>query len=96
MLNPMTPAPMMTVFGRNDETAIDAVIADSLRRAYPARFSGSDLSRYGYAQSTARPASTPAFRQCRTKALRMQGFSWAELRCRQRGEELPTTTLEEM
>src|SRR5438552_5831520 len=48
--NPMTPAPMITVFGRNDETVADAVIADSLRRASPARFSGSDLSRPGCAK----------------------------------------------
>jgi hypothetical protein len=40
---------MMTVFGRNDETVLDAVMTDSLRRANPARFSGSDLSRYGCA-----------------------------------------------
>jgi hypothetical protein len=49
MLNPMTPAPMMTVFGRYDETVFNAVIADSLRRACPARFSGSDLSGHGHA-----------------------------------------------
>src|SRR5438270_13937556 len=81
----MTPAPMITVFGRDDETVADAVMADSLRRASPARFSGSDLSRPGCANSAARPASTPAFRQFRTKALRMQGLYWAGLRCRQRG-----------
>src|SRR5439155_27053404 len=44
MLNPMTPAPMTTVFGRDGDTMIGAVISDSLRRAHPTRFSGSDLS----------------------------------------------------
>jgi len=34
----------MTVFGRGDETIFGAVIADSLHRARPARFSGFDLS----------------------------------------------------
>jgi len=36
---------MITVFGRNDEMTDGVVIADSLHRAYPARFIGSDLSR---------------------------------------------------
>ena len=43
--SPMTPAPMTTVFGRCGETTLGAVITDSLRRACPARFIGSDLSR---------------------------------------------------
>src|SRR5438445_9777640 len=44
MLSPMTPAPMTTVFGRDGDAMIGAVISDSLRRAHPTRFSGSDLS----------------------------------------------------
>jgi hypothetical protein len=40
----MTPAPITTVLGQDDKTAGDAFIADSLHRACPARFNGSDLS----------------------------------------------------
>src|SRR5438034_4323445 len=45
MPRPMTPAPTTIVFGRCDGTTTDALITDSLHRACPARFSGSDLSR---------------------------------------------------
>src|SRR6516164_8786440 len=45
MLSPITPAPMTTVFGRDDKIVTEGVITDSLRRARPARFSGFDLSR---------------------------------------------------
>src|SRR5437868_15266942 len=45
MPRPTTPAPMMMVFGRCDGTTRDALMTDSLHRACPARFSGSDLSR---------------------------------------------------
>src|SRR5712692_5053102 len=45
MPRPMTPAPTTIVFGRCDETTIGALMTDSLHRACPARFSGSDLSR---------------------------------------------------
>src|SRR4249919_3103994 len=40
----MTPAPTTIVFGRRDGTVLDALMTDSLHRACPARFSGSDLS----------------------------------------------------
>src|SRR5271170_4221300 len=40
---------MTTVFGRYEGTVIDAVISDSLRRACPTRFIGSDLSRSAHA-----------------------------------------------
>ncbi len=73
----MTPAPMITVFGRHNETVSNAVITDSLHRARPARFSGSDLSRFGYAASTAQPPAPQPRPQCRTRALPMQGFSRA-------------------
>src|SRR5882724_6651886 len=75
MLSPMTPAPMTTVFGRDDDAVVDAVISDSLRRAHPARFSGSDLSHPGFATQAARPGGTPASRQFWAEAVRMQGFS---------------------
>src|SRR6266446_7582148 len=45
MLRPTTPAPMTMVFGRCDGITSDALMTDSLHRACPARFSGSDLSR---------------------------------------------------
>src|SRR5204863_6880040 len=45
MPRPTTPAPMTMVLGRCDGTTTDALITDSLHRACPARFSGSDLSR---------------------------------------------------
>jgi hypothetical protein len=45
MPSPITPAPMTTVFGRDDETVIVGMMTDSLRRARPARFSGFNLSR---------------------------------------------------
>ena len=45
MPRPMTPAPTTIVFGRCDGTILDALMTDSLHRACPARFSGSDLSR---------------------------------------------------
>src|SRR4051794_14996725 len=45
MPRPTTPAPMTMVFGRFDGTTSDALMTDSLHRACPARFSGSDLSR---------------------------------------------------
>src|SRR5437763_13630939 len=45
MPRPTTPAPMTMVFGRCDGTTRDALMTDSLHRACPARFSGSDLSR---------------------------------------------------
>src|ERR1700736_5061190 len=54
---------------------VDAVISDSLRRARPTRFSGSDLSRSGPAAHAVRPSGTPASRQFWPGALRMQGFS---------------------
>src|ERR1700680_3176459 len=75
MLSPTTPAPMTTVLGRDGTTIVDAVISDSLRRARPTRFSGSDLSRSGLAAHAVRPSGTPASRQFWLGALRMQGFS---------------------
>src|SRR6266851_1797936 len=45
MPSPMTPAPTTIVFGRVVETPKVALITDSLHRACPARFCGSDLSR---------------------------------------------------
>src|SRR5947208_2930622 len=59
---------------RNNDRSF-AVISDSLRRARPTRFSGSDLSRSGPAAHAARPSGTPASRQFWAGALRMQGFS---------------------
>ena len=57
----MTPVPIITPFVRNDGTVIDAVMADSLRRASPARFSGSDLSRFsGATRLRSRPAPQPS------------------------------------
>ena len=44
MPRPMTPAPIITVFGFAVDT-IGVAITDSLHRASPARFSGFDLSR---------------------------------------------------
>src|ERR1700731_2697203 len=75
MLSPTTPAPMTTVLGRDGATIVDAVISDSLRRARPTRFSGSDLSRSGPAAHAVRPSGTPASRQFWPGALRMPGFS---------------------
>src|SRR5437867_12688450 len=75
MLRPTTPAPMTTVLGRDGATMVDAVISDSLRRARPTRFSGSDLSHSGPAAHAAPPSGTPASRQFWAGALRMQGFS---------------------
>src|SRR6516164_1442205 len=69
MLSPITPAPMTTVFGRDDEAITEGVITDSLRRARPARFSGFDLSRSCRAASAAGLGGTPAFAQFRTEAL---------------------------
>jgi hypothetical protein len=66
---------MTTVLGRDGATMVDAVISDSLRRARPTRFSGSDLSRPGLAAHAVRPSGTPASRQFWLGALRMQGFS---------------------
>src|SRR6266446_7417039 len=61
MPRPMTPAPTTIVFGRCDGTTTAALMTDSLHRACPARFSGSDLSR---------PAGgTPASRQFQAEAL---------------------------
>src|SRR5437762_10236242 len=82
MLSPMTPAPITTVFGRDDDAMVDAVISDSLRRAHPARFSGSDLSHPGSAAPAARAGGTPASRQFWAGALRMQGFSQSSLPAR--------------
>ena len=59
---------MTTVFGSDDETAADGVMADSLRRARPARFSGFDLSRYRRAAFAAGLGGTPASVQFRTEA----------------------------
>src|ERR1700756_2314467 len=59
MPSPMTPAPMITVLGRYDETTDGAVIADSLHRACPARFSGSDLSRSATLRTRGQPAPQP-------------------------------------
>ena len=77
MPSPITPAPTMTVFGRGDETIFGAVIADSLHRARPARFSGFNLSRSCRAPSAAGLGGTPASCQFRTETLPMQGFSCA-------------------
>src|SRR6516164_9194005 len=66
MLSPITPAPMTTVFGRDDEMLTNGVITDSLRRARPARFSGFDLSRSCRAASAAGLGGTPASPQFRT------------------------------
>src|SRR5439155_7455737 len=61
MPRPMTPAPTTIVFGRCEGTTTEALMTDSLHRACPARFSGSDLSR---------PAGgTPASRQFQAEAL---------------------------
>src|SRR5207237_8849646 len=75
MLSPTTPAPMTTVLGRDGAAMVDAVISDSLRRARPTRFSGSDLSRSGPAAHAVRPSGTPASRQFWLGVLRMQDFS---------------------
>src|SRR5215472_14581838 len=75
MLSPITPAPITTVFGRDDGTMIDGVMADALRRARPARFSGFYLSRSRHAASAAGLSGTPASCQFRTETLPMQGFS---------------------
>ena len=64
---PMTPAPMMAVFGRCGEATLGAVITDSLRRACPARFIGSALSRCLRALESV-ASGTPAKRQCRMRA----------------------------
>src|SRR5437763_14539765 len=63
MLKPITPAPTTIVFGRCDETIFDALMTDSLHRACPARFSGSDLSRRPCRQTPAPPGNTPASSQ---------------------------------
>src|ERR1700680_850309 len=72
---PTTPAPMMMVFGRCDGTASDALMTDSLHRACPARFSGSDLSRL-CAQATPRRRAAPQpHANFKPSPSAMQGFS---------------------
>src|SRR5438105_4428433 len=93
MLRPMTPAPMTAVLGCGD-AMVEVVISDSLRRAHPTRFSGSDLSRFGPAAHAARPGGTPASRQFWRGALRMQGFSQSAPISRRRPSRFAAAALE--
>jgi hypothetical protein len=75
MPRPTTPAPMTMVFGRCEETASDALMTDSLHRACPARFSGSDLSRPCAQAIPRRRAAPQPHANFKPSPPAMQGFS---------------------
>src|SRR5260370_6339168 len=75
MPRPTTPAPMAIVFGRYDETVNDALMTDSLHRACPARFSGSDLSRLCPRTTPHRRAAPQPHANFKPSPSAMQGFS---------------------
>ena len=75
MPRPTTPAPMTMVFGRWAGTIDGALMTDSLHRACPARFSGSDLSRRR-ARATPRHRAAPQpHANFKPSPSAMQGFS---------------------
>src|SRR5260370_4407385 len=76
MPSPMTPAPTTIVFGRVVEPPKVALMTDSLHRACPARFCGSDLSRRARGQPRRRATPQPAA-NFKPSPAAMQGFSAA-------------------
>src|SRR5438105_9612951 len=75
MPRPTTPAPMTMVFGGWDGTIDGALMTDSLHRACPARFSGSDLSRLGAQATPRRRAAPQPHANFKPSPSAMQGFS---------------------